>query len=139
MDPVDEPKAGPRSAATILVVEDAPDMREFCAVALAAAGYRVLTSASVQEALTVLRGEQKIDVLVADYNLGDGTGSELIHQASNEGLFDAHAPAIICTAYRYVELPPRAVIVHKPIEPEDFVRHVDKAVREVEAWQGRRP
>lgn len=113
---------------TILVVEDAEDVREYFATSLRDAGYRVIDAESVQDALRVLRAGKAVDAILADYNLADGTGSELIHQAGNEGFFDAgRQPALICTAYRYVELPPHASMLHKPIHPGDLLRAMETA------------
>lgn len=109
---------------TILVVEDAKDTRDFFVVALEDAGYRVLSAASVNQALRILRTEKAVDAVVADYNLGDGSGAALIHQARNEGLLETRTPALICTAYRYVELPPNVAIVHKPIGEAELLRKI---------------
>jgi CheY-like chemotaxis protein len=102
----------------ILVVEDAADIRDLFATTLRDAGYRVIESEAVGDALAILRGGAPVDALVADYNLGDGTGVELIHQARNER---ASAPsklhAILCTAYFYVEIPPGVTMLRKPVDP----------------------
>jgi CheY-like chemotaxis protein len=128
--PSSQPRTPIHRPRTVLIVEDAEDTREFFAVTLADAGYRVLCAESVQEALTLLRAGGDVDVVIADYSLSDGTGAELIHQAANEGHLDlASTPALICTAYRYVELPPHVAIVHKPIGPVELVREVNGRVR----------
>lgn len=125
-------QTGSRPLITVLVAEDSLDVLELCEHALSTAGYRVLPATSVETALTLLRAGNHVDLIVADYNLGDGTGSELIHQANNEGLFDASEhPALICTAYRYVELPPQVGMLHKPFDPADLVTRVDDALRSV--------
>jgi CheY-like chemotaxis protein len=112
---------------TVLVVEDARDVRELFARILQDGGYRVECADSVREGLRLLRAGQ-VDVLVADYNLGDGTGPELIHQASNEGHLDMNVTAaLICTAYRYVELPPHVTLLHKPIDPSGLLLAVARA------------
>jgi CheY-like chemotaxis protein len=119
---------GPR---TVLVVEDARDVREFFTEVLQDAGYRVECAESVQEALCVLRTGRGVDVIFADYNLADGTGAELIHQASNEGHLDVRVTAtLICTAYRYVELPPHVSMVHKPLDAAQLLRVVARALGE---------
>jgi two-component system, NtrC family, response regulator PilR len=111
----------------VLVVDDDPTMRTFCEEVLCHRGYRVMVAASVAEALEILR-DQPADLVIADYRLEDGTGCELIHQASNQGLFDAHVShAVICTAYRYVEPPLSATILHKPLDEEDLIDRVDEA------------
>ena len=115
----------------VLVVEDARDVRELFAAVLQDAGYHVACAESVQEALRVLRASGRVDVIVADYNLADGTGAELIHQASNEGHLDVEVTAtIICTAYRYVELPPHVSMVHKPLDAAQLLRVVARALGE---------
>jgi CheY-like chemotaxis protein len=110
---------------TVLIVEDAEDIREFFAVSLQDAGYRVVCAASVREALGHLRAGTPAEVVVVDYSLPDGTGAELIHQARNEGHFDPKTTrTLICTAYRYVELPPYVQILHKPLTPLELVQAV---------------
>jgi len=116
---------------TVLVVEDATDVRELFAEVLKEAGYRVECAESVVEALRLLRAGRGVDVIVADYNLGDGTGAELIHQASNEGHLDARVtPTLICTAYRYVELPPHVSMLRKPIAPGELLLAISRALGE---------
>jgi CheY-like chemotaxis protein len=110
-----------------LVVEDATDVREFFAEVLKDGGYRVQTAESVADALRLLRAGRGVDVIVADYNLGDGTGAELIHQARNEGHLTATA-TLICTAYRYVELPPHVGMVQKPIDAVQLLQVVATAL-----------
>lgn len=118
--------AAPR---TVLVVEDARDVRELFANVLEDAGYRVECAESVRGALRMLRTGLGVDVIIADYNLADGTGAELIHQASNEGYLDVRATAtLICTAYRYVELPPHVTIVHKPVDPTELLSVIERAL-----------
>jgi CheY-like chemotaxis protein len=118
-----------RAPRSVLVVEDAPDVRELFAEVLQDAGYRVECAESVQEALRVLRTGAGVDVIVADYNLGDGTGAELIHQACNEGHLDLTATAtLICTAYRYVELPPHVGMLRKPVDATQLLLVVARAL-----------
>ena len=104
---------------TALVVDDSPDAREYLTVVVAEAGYRVLCAESVRAALAILRAETAIDLVIVDYNLEDGTGAAFVHQAVNEGRLDPlTTPTIICTAYRYVELPPNVRMLQKPVEQE---------------------
>jgi len=104
---------------TALVVDDSPDARDFLTVVVAEAGYRVLCAESVRAALGILRDGNAIDLVIVDYNLEDGTGAALVHQAVNEGRLDPlTTPTIICTAYRYVELPPNVRMLQKPVEQE---------------------
>jgi CheY-like chemotaxis protein len=116
----------------VLVVEDAPDTRDFFVDVLEHAGCSVLCAESVQEALTLLRAGHHVDVVIVDYSLGDGTGAALIHQAVNEGCLDPRATrTLICTGYRYVELPPNVALLHKPVGSTDLLRHVARALGDV--------
>ena len=114
---------------TVLVVEDARDVRELFVIVLQDAGYRVESAESVEEALGVLRKGRGVDVVLADYKLADGTGAELIHQASNEGHLDVRVTAtLICTAYRYVELPPHVSMLRKPVDGPQLLLAVERAL-----------
>jgi two-component system chemotaxis sensor kinase CheA len=122
------PATSSPKARTIMVVEDSMDTREFFALALEDAGYRVLTAESYDEALRMLRVGNCIDAILVDYNLGDGNGAALIHQARNEGFLERETPALICTAYRYVEMPPNVAIIHKPLEEAELLREIARAL-----------
>ncbi|HEY8089078.1 MAG TPA: response regulator [Polyangiaceae bacterium] len=113
------------SSRIILVVEDAPDIRDLLATTLRDAGYRVIESEAVGDALAILRGGAPIDAVIADYKLGDGTGVELIHQARNERApANAELRAILCTAYGYVEVPPGVTMLRKPVHPDRLLEAV---------------
>jgi CheY-like chemotaxis protein len=114
-----------KNRGTVLVVDDSPDARDYLTVVLVEAGYRVLCAESVREALGMLRAGASIDVVLVDYNLEDGTGAAFVHQAVNEGRLDPGAtPTLICTAYRYVELPPNVRMLQKPVDPSALLRAI---------------
>ncbi len=110
---------------TILVAEDDEDMREHVAATFEAQGYRVLAAGSAEEALGLLRRE-RVDVILADYDLPRDTGAALLHQAINEGLIDAATRAVICTGYTYVPAPPGVPVIHKPIDPVQLVLEIER-------------
>ncbi|MGH7295807.1 MAG: response regulator [Polyangiaceae bacterium] len=116
-------------ARTILVVDDVEDDRDWLVTTLRDGGYRVLEAGSVREALSLLRVDRPVDAIVADYKLGDGSGAELIHQARNQLTpGPIPLPALICTAYAYVELPPAVIMLRKPVEPEDLLAALKSVV-----------
>lgn len=116
-------------APTILIVEDAEDTLEVMTLVFEAVGYRVLSAESIVGALGLLRGGERIDVILSDYNLVDGSGVAMIRKAVVEGLLDlAITPALICTACENVEAPPNVPVLHKPIDPMVLLREVDQAV-----------
>lgn len=63
---------------TILVVEDDEDVRAFVKLALDSLGYHIIESADSNEARKILGSEQKIDLLLSDIRLPNGSnGIEL--------------------------------------------------------------
>jgi DNA-binding response OmpR family regulator len=64
-------------AAVVLVVDDDSDHLLMLEALLDDAGYTVITATSCAAGRALLK-ERDVDVLVADYSLGDGTASELL-------------------------------------------------------------
>jgi len=82
-----EPRLHP-GAATVLVVDDEPDILQLARDTLIPAGYRVLTANSGDEAIDICEGESgEIDVLLTDVIMPDMGGRELAE------IFRAHRPA----------------------------------------------
>ncbi|MBP7606599.1 MAG: response regulator, partial [Giesbergeria sp.] len=69
--------ASPVPAASILVVDDEPDLRMLYELTLLREGHRVQTAATVQEARQQLQAQQ-FDVVITDMRLPDGLGMELL-------------------------------------------------------------
>jgi nitrogen-specific signal transduction histidine kinase/CheY-like chemotaxis protein len=75
----DKPKVAPAKTArgeTILLVEDANLVRNAVAKMLADLGYRPIATASAEEAVAVLEGDGRIDLLFTDMVLRGGLGGE---------------------------------------------------------------
>ncbi|HSG40603.1 MAG TPA: ATP-binding protein [Thermoanaerobaculia bacterium] len=68
-----------RSACRVLIVEDHPDTLSAMAELVEMFGYEVRTAGTVDSALQVAAGE-KIDVLVSDIGLPDGSGLDLMRR-----------------------------------------------------------
>ena len=64
----------------VLVVDDDPDMREVMSRFLAGAGYEVSAAGGVLEGLDAM-DRRSPDVVVADFVMPDGTGSEILEGA----------------------------------------------------------
>ncbi|MBS3734746.1 MAG: response regulator [Phycisphaerae bacterium] len=80
----------------VLVVDDEPDLRELLSEALAEAGMDVTLAASGAEALDRVQRALP-DILVADVNLGDCTGLEVLDRLRNEG---RDVPTVVITGYK---------------------------------------
>jgi two-component system OmpR family response regulator len=77
----------------ILIVDDEANIRELLAQCLASSGYRVTSAGSAAEALRACK-EEPPDLIIADLQLGDADGLELI--AKLKGIV-ADMPVILLT------------------------------------------
>lgn len=68
----------PVSGRTLLVVEDDADSRRSLSQLLDALGHRVLTAASVTEAVAVLADEERVDLVLCDWLMPEHSGAELV-------------------------------------------------------------
>lgn len=130
------PAAGAEPAATerageILVVEDAPDVRDLLVRVLTAAGHRAVAAASAPEAMAlVARGAIRPDLVLADFNLPDGMdGLQLGAQLRRR--LHAALPVLILTADIATETlreiaSQECEQVHKPVKPVDLVARVQR-------------
>ncbi len=63
---------------TILVVDDSPTIRKFVSLALENLGYKVVTASDGMEAFEVLAKLDSVDLIIADINMPNLDGFELI-------------------------------------------------------------
>jgi DNA-binding NtrC family response regulator len=87
------------SDATVLVVDDEPDMVENCARILRRAGYRCLTTTDPRRALALLGSDQP-DLLLTDLKMPEIDGLELMRHAHQ---VDAAIPVVVITAFATIE------------------------------------
>jgi len=80
-EPQEEEPLPPRSGVKVLVVDDEPLVREICRQLLASLGYDVLVAAGGIEALDILGREDGVAVLLADQQMPQISGTELIRRA----------------------------------------------------------
>jgi CHASE3 domain sensor protein len=100
-DRISMPRARPQE--TILVVEDNQEVRDYARSVLEDLGYEVLASADAAQALQVLEGTRRVDLLFTDVVLPGASGRELADRAQQRrpGL-----PVLYTTGYT------RNAIVH---------------------------
>ncbi|WCM87575.1 sigma-54-dependent transcriptional regulator [Acidovorax sp. NCPPB 3576] len=87
------------NAATILVVDDEPDLRTLYELTLLREGYRVETAANLQEARQQLQ-DRKFDAVITDMRLPDGFGMELLHELRDQ---QRRERCVVMTAYGSAE------------------------------------
>ena len=118
-------------AASILVVDDEPDLRTLYELTLLREGYHVSTAATLQEAHEQLQ-TQRFDVVITDMRLPDGFGMELLH-----ALRDQQRPerCVVMTAYGSAENAVEALrsgafdYLTKPVDLKQFRSVVASAVQ----------
>lgn len=133
-EPADAPGEG---RGTVLLLDDTPDLVEIATRRLSAAGYTVMASDEVYDALQLVNAwGEEIDLVVTDYSMPAMTGTEFLRRAREAGL---KAPALVATGMDPV-IPDglrRALgivdIVRKPLAGDDLVRLVDRFVGPGEA------
>jgi two-component system response regulator GlrR len=110
------------AGASVLLVEDDDDSREFLMTMLELDGFAPTACSSAEAALEALR-EQPFDLVLTDYMLPNRTGGWLLQQASAEGLIDA-TPVLVVTAHPRPADVAEYEIVQKPFDPDHLVSRV---------------
>lgn len=108
--------------ASILVVEDDPDIRDLLSTLLEMAGYTTRACATAEEGLNALR-EETFDFVLTDYALPNRTGGWLLQQAQQEGLLDA-TPALVVTAHPHPSDVDGFDVFQKPFDLDHLISHV---------------
>jgi len=122
---------GAADPARILVVEDQDDVRRMLVTALQMEGHLVDEAASAAEGLKCLQ-RSRFDLVLSDYAMPGGTGTWMLHQASQQGLLD-RTIALIVTAHPDVrdlsdatssDRSPIVEVITKPLDLENFLEQV---------------
>ncbi len=82
---------------TILVVDDSPTIRKFVSLALENLGYKVVTASDGMEAFEVLAKLDSVDLIIADINMPNLDGFELIRLLRSKDKF-RDVPIIILSS-----------------------------------------
>ncbi len=117
----------PPNAATILVVEDDTDTREFFVTLVGFAGYQTLEAAAGSAALALLAAED-VDAVVLDLRLPDLDGLTVCRHLRAHG--HGQLPIILVTADRSPEIEREAAeagassFLAKPFAPEALLERL---------------
>jgi CheY-like chemotaxis protein len=114
----------------VLVVDDEPDVRAFLSKVLERHGYRVATAKDGRQALEVAEQEPP-DLIVLDLQMPEQTGTDfyrrLLKQDALRGI-----PVIVVSglAGRHLAVSKPFAVFDKPIDPDEFVATVERALGE---------
>ncbi len=117
--------------ATLLVVEDDDDLREIVILTLRGRGYRILDAANGPDALAHLVRGDRIDLLLTDVILPGGLSGPDV--ANRVRALKPELPVLFMSGYtadtlKRHETAGDAVLIHKPFDPENLVRHIDELI-----------
>lgn len=114
--------------ASILCVDDDPDMVALKKQILESAGHRVTACLSTEQAVHAL-SDQTFDAVVTDWRLGDGLGRDVVQSAK------AHAsvPVIVVSgfvteAFQAAE-PLADLYLEKPVNPQELLKVLETLLR----------
>ena len=117
---------------TVLVVEDEHSVREACRRALEELDYQVILAADGEEALSILKGDEPVDLVLTDIVMPKLDGLQLIRRLRSllPGL-----PVVAMTGYvlddRVVEIREQEYVpfLHKPVDRDSLAEIVHVALR----------
>jgi CheY-like chemotaxis protein len=119
----------------VLVVDDSAGMRVYLRAILTGAGYESLEVADGGAAFDALMGG-RFDLVVTDLDMPEMDGFALLSAISLLPVSKGRPPVVVCSALlgegvteRRPELRLAAVLLAKPVQPEDVLRAAEKAVR----------
>lgn len=114
-------------AKTLLIVDDEASMRKLYSRVFSSGGYAVSMAASLTEALE-LAAANAFDLIITDFNLGDGEGTELIRKLKKSG---RPAKAVLISGSLTNEELLKTAALHgiqacfaKPFNSEELIRTV---------------
>ena len=122
------------AGASVLLIEDDPDIRDLLATLLKLAGFTPTVCSNAEFGLEQLR-EQSFDLVLTDYALPNRTGGWLIQQARAEGLLEA-TPVLVVTAHPN---PPDVDGYEVICKPFDLDHLVTRVKQRLEGWKRRPP
>jgi two-component system, response regulator PdtaR len=128
----------PKPLGVILLVEDEPLVRLVAADILMEAHFRVIEAADAEEALTVLKAEVDVDVVLSDVEMPPGmNGYDLAWQIHRNWPSMGILVASGRQWPRANDLPPGAVFLGKPYSQATLLSHVLAAAGKAQAARAR--
>jgi two-component system, chemotaxis family, chemotaxis protein CheY len=121
--------------ARVLIVDDASGMRIYLRSILAGAGYACTEAADGGEAFDLLLRES-FDLLITDLDMPEMDGFQLLSAISLLPKSRGRPAIVVCSALldetlaeRRPELRTAAVLLAKPVQPEDVLKAAEKALK----------
>jgi CheY-like chemotaxis protein len=136
------PTLGGGSQGAVLVVDDDPGARLFARRVLEKSGYPVIDAGNGREALQRLEADESVALVVADLNMPELDGLELIWEMRDADRW-SHIPVIVLTGETDELLEAKLIeegaddYLSKPFDPRMFVARVGATMRRAEETDAR--
>jgi len=117
---------GVTSVGRILVVDDDRAFGGFMLAALESRGHEVEWAGGIMDAMAALYSN-RYDLVIFDLRLPEGSGLDLLREATEEGLLDGSA-AIILTGHDFDDEPDDIRVFHKPLDVDSFLDRMGEIV-----------
>ena len=113
---------------TILVVDDEADVRTYLSTVLRKRGYEVHTAHDGVQGLKATR-ELRPDLVTLDLMMPNQSGTDFYRKlVKDKDLGDTPIIVVSGTAGRHLAVKEPAAVFDKPIDPEQFIAAVNKAL-----------
>lgn len=119
----------------VLIADDASGMRTYLRTILVAAGFECVEAKDGGEAFDAIL-KSAFDLLITDLDMPGMDGFQLISAVSLLPMSRGRPPIIVCsalldetTAVRRPELRAAAVLLAKPVQPDDLLKAVGKTLK----------
>lgn len=125
-------EVAPRRAASVLIVDDEPDLRTLYELSLLREGHQVESAGSLAEAHVLLE-QRSYDAVITDMRLPDGLGLELLHRMNQQKRAER---CVVMTAYGSAENAVEALkagafdYLTKPVDLKQFRAVVAAAIQD---------
>jgi DNA-binding response OmpR family regulator len=112
----------------VLVVDDEADVRTFISAVLKKHGYVPITAVNGAEGLLKAR-EEKPSLVILDLQMPQQTGTDFYRNFQKGNEFDG-TPVIVVSGLpgRQLAVKKAAAVFDKPIDPDEFIAAVEKAL-----------
>ena len=128
---------------TVLVVDDEPNVRDYLAMILQDADFRVLTAGDGLEALEIVRADRP-DFISLDLIMPNMSGHKLLYELRRDKDL-ARIPVLVVTAHAGDEMGKEdlqdlldnrvisgpGTYLEKPVNPQNYVQSIKRAVRRI--------
>ena len=117
----------------ILVIDDDKSIRNFYSEVFQSTGYEVVLASGGKEGLEILKGDEKIDLIILDLQMSEMDGFEVL--AKLREIFEEFPPVVVSTGHGTIENAVKAIkigasdFIVKPFNVADLLQKVNRNLK----------